>query len=122
MLAQFWIAIVLASLRLTQVHSAWGKGESPLATYHEAPIYDLRYNRFPLDEILSGSLHGTHHLPVVVRLHKRSSEGRQLLVALSAWWQSGTNEITSSRPATVSPIAEGMKLTEAEHLARQLSR
>ena len=57
----------LASLRLTQAHIAWdgyipewGKGfDAAVEFYKLAMVYALRFNRFLLDEVLSGRPQGT---------------------------------------------------------------
>ncbi len=117
----------LASLRLTQGHIAWeGKAptwdngfEAALHLYQHALIYALRYNRFLLDEVLSGRSQGTPLRPIIPHCLKRGEEGRQMLIALRDWWQAGVNDIGTPRPDTISPIPEGIPLLEAEHIARE---
>jgi len=117
----------LASLRLTQGHIAW-EGNAPawengfdaaLRYYQHALIYALRYNRFLLDEVLSGRPQGTPLRPIIPECLKRGEEGRRMLIALRDWWQMGTNDIGTPRPDTISPIPEGIPLLEAERIARQ---
>jgi len=119
----------LASLRLTQGHIAWeGVGQvsnlsygfdAALRYYQHALIYALRYNRFLLDEVLSGRPQGTPLRPIIPECLKRGEEGRRMLIALRDWWQMGTNDIGTPRPDTISPIPEGIPLLEAERIARQ---
>ena len=42
-----------------------------------------------------------------------------MLIALRDWWQSGTSDIGTPCPNTISPIPEGIALLEAEHIARR---
>jgi tetratricopeptide (TPR) repeat protein len=119
----------LASLRLTQGHIAWeGVGQvsnlshgfdAALRYYQHALIYALRYNRFLLDEVLSGRPQGTPLRPIIPECLKRGEEGRRMLIALRDWWQTGVNDIGTPRPDTISPIPEGISLLEAERIARQ---
>lgn len=117
----------LASLRLTQGHIAWeGKAptwdngfEAALHFYQHALIYALRYNRFLLDEVLSGRPQGTPLRPIIPQCLERGEEGRQMLTALRDWWQTGINDIGTPRPDTISPIPEGIPLLQAERLARE---
>ena len=82
-------------------------------------IYALRYNRFLLDELLSGRPQGTPLRPIIPSLLERGADGRAMLIALRDWWQSGVNDVGTPRPDTISPIPEGIPLLEAEKLARQ---
>lgn len=41
-----------------------------------------------------------------------------MLVTLRDWWQTGVNDIGTPRPNTISPIPEGIPLSEAERIAR----
>ncbi len=126
----------LASLRLTQGHLAltpvpspggkgegdggWGEGfDAALRYYRLALIYALRYNRFLLDEVLSGRPQGTPLRPIIPSCLARGEEGRRMLIALRDWWQTGVNDIGAPRPDTISPIPEGIPLQEAERIARE---
>lgn len=139
----------LASLRLTQGHIAWentpspqpppseGEGaDSPLSPlgrgaggegrfdaalrfYQHALIYALRYNRFLLDEVLWGGGVATPLRPIIPHCLERGEEGRRRLAALRDWWRTGTNDIGTPRPDTISPIPEGIPLLEAERMARE---
>ncbi len=117
----------LASLRLTQGHVAWdghipewGSGfDAALRYYQHALIYALRFNRFLLDEALAGRPQGTPLRPIIPHCLEHGEEGRQMLVALRDWWRTGTNDIGTPRPDTISPISEGVPLLEAERIARE---
>jgi hypothetical protein len=117
----------MASLRLTQGHMAW-EGNAPawengfdaaLRYYQHALIYALRYNRFLLDEVLSGRPQGTPLRPIIPECLRRGEEGRRMLIALRDWWKTGLNDIGTPRPDTISPIPEGIPLLEAERIARE---
>jgi len=117
----------LTSLRLIQGHIAWdghtpewgGGFDTALCHYQHALNYALRYNRFLLDEVLSGRPQGTPLLPVVPYCLERGEEGRRMLTALRDWWCTGLNDIGTPRPDTISPIPEGIPLIEAEQIARK---
>ncbi|MEM1552998.1 MAG: tetratricopeptide repeat protein [Candidatus Bathyarchaeia archaeon] len=118
----------LASLRLTQGHAAW-EGNAPtwensfeaaLHYYQQALIYALRYNRFLLDEVLSGRPQGTPLRPIIPECLKRGEEGRRMLIALRNWWQTDSNDIGAPCPYTISPVPQGIPLLEAERIAREL--
>jgi tetratricopeptide (TPR) repeat protein len=117
----------LASLHLTQGHIAWdghlvawGTGfDAALAQYQQALIYALRYNRFLLDEVLWGGDICTPLDPIIPHCLERGAEGRQMLIALRDWWQTGRNDVGQPRPDTISPIPEGIPLLEAEQIARR---
>ena len=117
----------LASLRLAQAHIAW-EGKAPsrengydavLHFYQQALIYALRYNRFLLDEVLSGRPQGSPLRPIISYCLERGEEGRKMLMALRDWWRTGCNDIGTPRPDTISPIPEGITLLEAEKIARE---
>jgi hypothetical protein len=117
----------LASLRLSQGHMAWdgripewGTGfEAALRYYQQALIYALRYNRFLLDEVLWGGGIATPLEPIIPACLERGEEGCRMLIALRDWWRTGVNDIGVPRPDTISPISEGIRLVEAEHIARE---
>lgn len=92
---------------------------STLDYFKQALVYALRYNRFLLDEVLSGRPQGTPLPPIIPFCLKRGEEGRQMLIALRDWWQTGVNDIGTPRPDTISPIPEGIPLLEAERIARE---
>lgn len=117
----------LASLRLIQGHvawdgrvSEWGEGSNvALHYYQQALIHALRYNRFLLDQVLSGHLHGAPLRPIIPCCLERGGEGREMLIALQEWWHTGVNDIGAPRPDTIAPIHEGMPLPTAERSARE---
>jgi tetratricopeptide (TPR) repeat protein len=127
----------LASLRLTQGHLTFEsggdlasptqrsretkKGEmiSILHWYKQAMIYALRYNRFLLDELLSGRSQGTPLRPIIPHCLECGEEGKKVLSALRDWWKTGINDVGTPRPDTISPIPEGILLLEAEKIARE---
>ncbi len=111
----------LASLRLTQGHLAWenGKHGEALAFYQQAVIYALRYNRFLLDELLSGRPQGTPLRPIILCCLERGEEGKKILLALRDWWKTGENNLGAPRHDTISPIPEGIPLLAAEEIARK---
>ncbi len=115
------------SLYLTRGHLTWdglileweSDFDSALRYYHHTLIYALRYNRFLLDEALSGREQGTPLRPIILHCLEHGEEGQRMLIALRDWWQSGINGIGTSRPDTISPIPEGIPLLEAERIARK---
>jgi tetratricopeptide (TPR) repeat protein len=117
----------LTSLYLSRGHVSWdghipewGSGFSSALHYYQlALIHALRFNRFLLDEALSGREQGTPLLPIILRCMERGIEGELMLVVLRAWWQSDINDIGTPRPDTISPLPEGLSLLEAERIARQ---
>src|SRR5262249_17470299 len=113
----------LASLRLTQGMTTDKIGlngqTTPLDYFKQAMIYALRYNRFLLDEVLSGRPQGTPLRPLMPYCLERGEEGRQMLTELRDWWKTGVNDIGTPRPDTIAPIPEGIPLSEAERLARE---
>jgi hypothetical protein len=114
------------SLYLSRGHIAWnglipewGSGFDPALHYYQlALIHALRFNRFLLDEALSGRELGTPLRPIIAHCLEHGEEGQQMLVALRDWWQTGINDIGTLRPDTISPIPEGIPLPEAERFAR----
>jgi tetratricopeptide (TPR) repeat protein len=108
----------LASLYLTQAQFAWD-GPNTLRYFQLALIYALRFNRFLLDEVLSGRSQGTFLSPIIPYLGHRGDEGQQMLVALREWWHTGVNDTGTPRPDTISPIPESIPLLEAEFIARR---
>jgi tetratricopeptide (TPR) repeat protein len=117
----------LASLYLTQGHLAWEdqhidekqRFDAALRFYQRALIHALRYNRFLLDEVLSGKVPTTLQSLIPHCLDK-GEEGLQMLRSIRDWWQSGTNDTGTPRLDTISLISEGMQLLDAEVKARQL--
>ncbi len=113
----------LASIRLIQGHIVWESTpdaqHSIIGFYQHALIYALRYNRFLLDEVLSGRPQGTPLRPIIPFCLKRGGAGRQILSALCAWWKTGVNSVGTSRPDTISPLTEDSLLLDAERIARE---
>jgi tetratricopeptide (TPR) repeat protein len=114
---------LLASLRLTQGHLIVEESKpsemlSALDYYKQSIIYALRYNRFLLDELLSGRAQGTPLQPIIPFCLKCGDEGKKMLFALRSWWATGVNEVDTPRPDTISPLPNGIPLLEAEKLAR----
>jgi tetratricopeptide (TPR) repeat protein len=115
-----------ALLNLTRAHviwdsliPEWGSGfDSALHHYRQALVYALRFNRFLLDEVLSGREQGTPLRSIIPHCLARGEEGRRMLVALRDWWQTGINDIGVPRSDTISPTPEGSSLLEAERIAR----
>lgn len=116
-----------AEIELAKGHASWdgnipeyGNGfDAALHHYQHALIYALRYNRFLLDEVLSGRPQGTPLRPIIPYRLQRGEEGHKMLVALRDWWQTGINDVGTPRPDTISPIPESIPLLEAERIARE---
>ncbi len=117
----------MASLRLIQGHVAWdgqitsrGQGfDAALSFYKDALVYALRYNRFLLDEMLSGRSQETPFQPIIPHCQNRKDNGERMLQALREWWQKGTNLVGIPRGDSISPIREGDSLLECENQARK---
>ncbi|HEU5375093.1 MAG TPA: hypothetical protein VFV38_06620 [Ktedonobacteraceae bacterium] len=117
----------LASLRLMQGHLIWNdqameKGErftAVLHSYQQALIYALRYNRFLLDEVLAGRLHGSPFQAIIPCCLKQDEEGRRMLTSLRNWWQTDFNDIGPTRVDTVSLVPQGVSLQISEDVARR---
>jgi tetratricopeptide (TPR) repeat protein len=117
----------LASLRTIQGHLALEsqvvgeeqRFETALSFYKQALVYALRYNRFLLDEVLSGRPHGTPLQPIIPHCVKRGKEGVRMLHSLRDWWESELNNLDVPRPDGVSPIPAGILLVECERQARR---
>jgi hypothetical protein len=116
----------LTSLHLTKGHITWDEiipeweddFDSALHYYQLALIHALRFNRFLLDEVLSGREYGTPLKPIIPHCLDRGKEGQRMLTTLRDWWQAGINDTGTPRPDTISRIREGISLLEAEHMAR----
>jgi tetratricopeptide (TPR) repeat protein len=117
----------LAAVRHVQARLVWRDNypgqvngfEAALRFYQQALIHALRFNRFLLDEVLWEGAVTTLLQPIIPYCLERDEEGRQMLMALRDWWQTGINDIGAPRPDTISPIPEGVSLLEAERIARQ---
>lgn len=92
--------------------------DTDLERFYTDAEYVLRFNRFLLDEALSGREQGTPLRPIIPHCLERGKEGQRMLVALRDCWQSSMNDIGTPRPDTISPIPEGISLLEAERIAR----
>lgn len=116
----------LALLRLIQGHGAWNGieidgGKESITAFHyyqQSLVYALRYNRFLLDEILSAGYIYTPLRTICSECLRHGEEGKRMLAALSDWWRSGTNSADISYLDSISPIPDGIALTEAERIAR----
>jgi tetratricopeptide (TPR) repeat protein len=115
------------SLYLTRGHIAWdglipeweSGFDTALQFYQLALIHALRFNRFLLDEALSGREQGTPLRPIIPNCLEHGKEGQRMLVALRDCWQSGMNDSGTPRPYTISPIPESISLLEGEQIARE---
>lgn len=117
----------LSTVRLMQGHMAWD-GLIPqseqgfniaLNHYQHALIYALRFNRFLLDEILSGRRQGTPLQPIISSCLKRGKEGQQMLTTLRNWWQTGINDTGTPLSSSISLLPESITLIEAEQSIRK---
>jgi len=95
---------------------------SGLDYFKQAMLYALRYNRFLLDDVLSGQQFPAPSQPIILHCLARGERGRQILAALRDWWQTGTNEIGVPWPEIINPLPEGIPLVEAERIARDRER
>lgn len=116
---------LLAQIELTRGHLAWEQQDCDnpaqvLKHYQHALVYGLRFNRFCLDEILSGPPERTAFTPIILACREQGQAGLQMLRSLSKWWENGLNRVSRSDPVVVSPLAEGIPLLEAEAIARQV--
>ncbi|MEA2575168.1 MAG: hypothetical protein QOH93_2466 [Chloroflexia bacterium] len=116
----------LAILRLVRGHLAWdgyiagwdGGFNAALDYYKQGLIHALRFNRFLLDEIMSGRQQGTMLRSIIPHCQNHGEEGRRMLMTLREWWHDGTNDVGTARTNTISPVPEGIPLIEAERMAR----
>jgi tetratricopeptide (TPR) repeat protein len=91
-----------------------------LISYKESLIYALRYNRYLLDEILSGRSPRAIPLikPIISTCQEQGEEGQRMLVALYLWWQEATNELNKPQSVTIS-TSIGIPLQDAERIVRE---
>jgi tetratricopeptide (TPR) repeat protein len=117
----------LAALYLLRGYMAW-QGRAPglgdgfelvLESYKAALVYALRFNRFLLDEALSGKPKGSSLLAIIPTSLARK-DGRGMLAELRTWWLTERNTVGSPRAGTVSQLVENTPLIEAEQTARSL--
>jgi hypothetical protein len=117
---------LLASLRLSEGYMAWDSelsgrpNGSAAATgrFREALVHGLRYNRFLLDEVLSGREAGSMLRPIIAACRERGAEGRSVLESLRGWWDEGENTVEGDGGKSISPVRIGLGLKEAERIAR----
>ncbi len=112
----------LATSQLIMGHMAWeGKRKDDiLRNYKNAMIYALRYNRFLLDEIISGRSQGTYLNPIIPFCLEQGEDGKKILAELCNWWKTELNDVGVARQDTISLIPEGITLLEAEKIAREI--
>lgn len=89
--------------------------------YKESIVYALRYNRFLLDEVLSGQILMKVSLikPIIINSIQQSEIGCIILNELYSWWMSGVNKIDNNDSESISQISIGMKLSKAEKKVRK---
>lgn len=80
------------------------------ASYLQALICALRYNRFLLDDTL---------LSIMTVCRKRGNDGQRMLSLLRDSWSSEYNEVSRVPSETISLLPEGIPLLQAEEIARQ---
>lgn len=112
---------VLAAVHLTYGTIAWASNVAPddiAVHYRSALTHGLRFNRFLLDEVLAGRYRGTVLHPIMPACLERGADGRRVLESLREWWIAGVNEPGEHGAASVSLIAAGVPLMQAERQAR----
>lgn len=117
----------LAGIRLAQGHIAWdgslknwGTGfDAALTLYREALICALRFNRFLLDEVLSGKPKGSLLRSIIPHCLARGADGLKMLGALRDWWNTGSNEVSKPRTETISVVPQGLQVLVAESKSRE---
>jgi len=118
----------LASLRLTQAqitwegqNENWGKGFDHAFKYFKGSLtLGLRYNRFLLDEVLSEDSVTTPLHSIIQLCDKRSNGGKEMLVRLRQWWETGQMESDSLLPSPGTDQPHLKKtLVDLEHMARK---
>lgn len=115
----------LASLYLIKGHLAWenqlsteGCGFDPaLDWYQHALISAMRYNRFLLDQIISGDNVCTPLQPLISYCSTRDKEGQRMLKTLRDWWESDKSGLSCS--GAIAVAQDGLSLREMEKLARR---
>jgi tetratricopeptide (TPR) repeat protein len=116
----------MAGLRLLQGHLAWdgpaeqdASGEAAAEqSYRAALVHALRFNRFLLDEVLTGTGGGSVLRPVVPECLRRGEAGRRVLESLATWWRTDVNKHAADFEDSISPLEEGQPLVDAERTAR----
>ncbi|HCO03652.1 MAG TPA: hypothetical protein DIT48_09900 [Actinobacteria bacterium] len=117
---------LLASLRLSEGHLAWASNtrgrpngsDTAFRRLREALVRGLRHNRFLLDEVLAGRQEGSVFRPIIPACLERGAEGRRMLESLREWWGTATNDLEGDAGQSISPIDRGLRLLEAERIAR----
>jgi tetratricopeptide (TPR) repeat protein len=113
---------VLAVLRMGQAYASWddpGGFDAALGRFREALVHGLRFNRFLLDELVSGRPGGAVVRPIAAACVERGADGRRMLESLSAWWQTGSHEPDRRGEGDVSLVDAGVELVVAERAARE---
>lgn len=113
---------LLASIHLVQGHLAWETGggdEAEEATdhYKQALVFALRFNRYLLDEILTGRPEGSPHRAVIPTLRAGGDRGARVLARLRERWETETND-GGADAIGVSPLERGAPLLDVERQAR----
>ena len=91
--------------------------KSALENYKKGLMHALQYNRFVLDEILSGQSRRAIPLikPILTTCIEHGEEGHRLLEDLRTWWEKGVNTLEGNYPG-------GIPLQGAEKQARENER
>lgn len=116
----------LASVRLSQAHLAWDRrlpgGEqgfdSALRLYQQALMYAMSYNRFLLDEVLSGEPNATPLQSIIPHCLARDAEGQLMLVALANWWGADSPPPLAPEPERIAPMPVDAPLIVLEKQVR----
>jgi tetratricopeptide (TPR) repeat protein len=117
---------LLAALRLSEGHLAWASklsgrsngSDAALGHFRDALVRGLRHNRFVLDEVLGGKQQGSVLRPIIPACLERGAEGQHMLESLREWWSTGTNDLEGDAGPSISPVARGLRLPEAERIVR----
>jgi len=111
---------LLAILKLIQGHMEVRKNNFPAAVdfYKESLIFALSYNRFCLDEILSGALSMFVLTPIIPFCQKYGKEGQEIIQNLYDWWKTDNFRHKRSAGTTHSQISNGATLLETERIVR----
>jgi tetratricopeptide (TPR) repeat protein len=88
----------LASLYLSRGHVVWDASvdvwdsgfDSTLQCYQYALIHSLSYNRFLLDEILSGKELVSPYISLIPFCLEQKTNGEQMLMSIQNWWENAT--------------------------------
>ena len=117
---------LLAQLYLIKGHISWTgyifschEQEVPLVHYQKSLVYALHYNRFLLDDLLSGSGGSTSLGSIISHCLKYGDDGQKMLSTLHNWWASSLNPIDASREQIASHTLQSIPLVEAERIVRK---